>query len=139
MNPTRVLLVASALLLGALGLLGTFLPAEALGWAGTPTTAPLVLLVQVTGALYLGFAALDWMSREHLLGGIYGRPLTVGNLMHFLVAALAMVRVVGGGGAHPVLWALTALYALMAAAYAVVLFRHPLAPVQPPEPSSRSV
>jgi len=34
-----------------------------------------VLSLLVTGALYLGVAFTDWMARDGLLGGVYGRPI----------------------------------------------------------------
>src|SRR5204862_7388254 len=33
-------------------------------------------------ALYLGFAVLNWMGCVVLFGGIYGRPVALGNLCH---------------------------------------------------------
>lgn len=125
MSFTRLLMSASAVVLGLLGLAGTFLPDEVLGRLGAPGSPPLLLLVQVLGALYLGFAALDWMARGNLIGGIYSRPLAIGNLLHFLTAGIAMLRRLTE---LPALWPLALAYALFAACFAVVLFRHPVRP-----------
>lgn len=132
MNPTRILMRASVVLLGTLGLGATFLPHEILARLGAPASPVLVVVLQVTGALYLGFAILNWMSRNQLLGGIYNRPLALANLLHFASAALALGKALA---AHPetrVLWPLAAAYALLAAGFGAVLFRHPVpAPAAP--------
>jgi len=33
----------------------------------------------------LGFSILNWMSKASLIGGIYNKPLLIGNLLHFLL------------------------------------------------------
>ena len=124
---TRTLMTLSALVMGALGLAATFLPHEILERAGVPALPPAVLAVQVGGALYLGFAMLDWMARANLIGGIYSRPVAVANLSHFAVAGLALLKVVLAGERSVVVVAALAVYALFAIAFAVVVFRHPLA------------
>ena len=130
MNPTRLLMSASALVLGVLALPAIFAPDHVLHWLGAPVEAPLLLVIQVLGALYIGFAALNWMTRHNLIGGIYSRPLAVGNLMHFLVAGLAMVKLVPQ---IPMLWLLAIVYAGFAVAFGAVLFRHPV-PAKPAGP-----
>ena len=78
--------------MAVLGLVGSFLPAQTLASMGvSPSTASLVL-VQVTGALYLGFAILNWSARSVLIGGIYARPVGLGNLLHFAVVAAMLLR-----------------------------------------------
>jgi hypothetical protein len=123
---TRSLMVASAGAMLLIGLICSFAPAELLASLGALDSAPLRLLVQVTGSLYLAFAALNWMARENLIGGIYSRPLAVGNLLHFLMSGLAMVRVLADQPPSSVLWALTLVYICFAACFGVVLFRHPI-------------
>jgi hypothetical protein len=130
-NVTRLLMLASALVTGALGLLATFLPDTVLGAMGAPVTAPLMLLVQVTGALYLGFAMLNWMAQHTLIGGIYSRPVAVGNLLHFVTAGLAMLKAQGRLDL-PWLWPLLAAYIVLGTAFGVVLFRHPIPSSAPP-------
>lgn len=128
MNPTRVLMTASALVLGALGVALTFAPDAAVRWLGGAPTPGVVLLGQIAGALYVGFAAFDWMTRRNLLGGIYGRPALVANLVHFLSAGIALAKGAVRNPEIAVLWPLAAVYAVLAAGFGVVLFRHPLDP-----------
>ncbi len=67
---TNILMIVSALVLGVLGLVTTFAPDWVLGSLGAPVVPALLLLTQVLGALYVGFAGLNWMARENLIGGI---------------------------------------------------------------------
>jgi hypothetical protein len=132
MSFTRFLMSASALSLGLLGIVGSFMPDEVLGRLGAPVSPLLmllmllVLLVQVLGALYMGFAALNWMVRDNLIGGIYSRPVAVGNLLHFLTAGLAMLKLLVRAPKLQLLWPLALVYTVFAAGFAVVLFRHPI-------------
>lgn len=126
MTPTRLLMSSSALFLGALGLLASFAPDWLLTWLGTPVFPAPLLLAQVLGALWLGFAAVNWMAQWNLIGGIYSRPVAIGNLMHFLVAGIALIKVVAEGSGLQGLWPLALVYAIFAVGFGLVVFRHPI-------------
>jgi hypothetical protein len=123
---TRILMGASAIFMAVLGLAATFVPQEILSVAGGPTNGIAMLIVQVTGALYVGFAMLDWMAQGLLIGGIYGRPLSIANLAHFMIAALALGKAVATGQHHPAVVGAAAVYALFAVLFALVFLGHPL-------------
>jgi hypothetical protein len=127
MSPTlsRLLLSLSAAVLAALGLSASFLPGELLTWLGAPASPVLTVLVQVLGAALLGHAVLDWMSRHSTIGGIYGRPLVVANLLHFGSGALALLKMLQRAPESRILWPLALGYALLALGYAVAFFREP--------------
>lgn len=127
---TRILMTASALVLALLGLPCIFAPDAVLKELTGGTSAAAELLVQVTGALYLGFAGLNWMGRANLIGGIYGRPVAIGNLMHFLVAAIALLKFAYATPSAP-MWALAAAYAILAAAFGLIVFGNPLRSADP--------
>jgi hypothetical protein len=121
---TKYLLVASALFMGAVGLAASFLPQEILAAAGLTAHGAPVLVVQVFGAAYLGFAMLNWMAKDSAMGGIYNRPLALGNTLHFAVAAMALLK--GASSAQqPAVWTATACYAVFAILFTVVLFNNP--------------
>lgn len=122
---TRLFMIASALVLALLALIGTFAPDVVLTRLNAPLTTPLLLVVQVVGALYAGFAALNWMSRDCWIGGIYSRPLVIANLLHFLVAGLAMIRALVDAPSLVALWVFAAIYAMFAVGFGVVMMRHP--------------
>ena len=122
---TKILLISSALFMALFGLGATFLPQEILAHVGAAPEPPLVLIVQALGALYLGFAVVNWMSKGSLLGGIYGRPLVVGNMLHFTVMAIALVRYVLTVTAPPVLLVVALVYLTFAIWFGALLFFHP--------------
>lgn len=110
--------------MAGLGLVGSFLPEEALRLLGSAVNSPTVILVQVTAALYMGFAILNWTARGSVIGGIYGRPVTLGNTMHFAVVAALLIK---AAIVHQTVGiALLATgYAVFAAWFGLVLFTHP--------------
>ena len=89
-------------------------------------------LGQLLGAAWLGVAALDWLQRDAVLGGIYGRPVVFANLALYFVSALSLLRAVAGGDAPLALWAALVPAAVLAVAYGVLLKRGPFGPLQPP-------
>ena len=111
----------SAVFMAVAGIVLSFLPAESLVAAGVDPVPVLVVFVQVTAALYLGFAVLNWSARGVLIGGIYARPVALGNFMHFAVVAATLIKA-ASGEAHDVLTALAIVYAVFAIGFAVILF-----------------
>ncbi|MCE9619585.1 MAG: hypothetical protein K8R92_06725 [Planctomycetes bacterium] len=119
---TKYLMVASSVALGAAGLAATFAPVELLGAMHGPTDQPLPVLVQVLGALYIGFAMVNWTAKGFVVGGIYSRPLTLGNFVHFTVGAIALLKheyAIGFSG--PLLFASMA-YAIFAICFGYLVF-----------------
>lgn len=92
---TKVLMIATAVYLGIAGLGLTFLPQEIVRFFEVETNQTFILALQILGSLYLGFGMMNWMGRKSLIGGIYSRPLVFGNLLHFLVSAFALIKMVG--------------------------------------------
>lgn len=119
---TKYLMVASAVFTGLLGLAASFLPAEILKFLVVTPNALLNLLVQITGALYLGFAFMNWMAKSVLIGCIYAKPLAMGNFLHFTVAALALLKFIFSQQTLFYIWAITLLYAGFALLFGRVLF-----------------
>jgi hypothetical protein len=125
---TRGLMQASALFMAIVGITTSFLPQEILAHAGSkPETLPVIAL-QMLGAFYLGFAILNWMARGNLIGGIYSRPVALGNFAHFAICASVLIK--AAATAH---WALeisvaAGLCAAFAGLFGWVLFTHPAQP-----------
>lgn len=120
---TRVLMGGSAVVMAILGLVGSFGPAELLGAAGARSTDGLKLLVQVLAALYLGFAMLNWMSKDAVIGGIYGRPTTMANLLHFFAGGMALLKGAAREPGAGALWVLAVVYGVFAVGFGLVAFR----------------
>ena len=87
-------MIASTVFLGMLGAVLTFLPNEIISSISTTPNPILTLSFQLLGALYLGFAILNWMAKGASIGGIYNKPIAVGNFMNFGVGALALIKII---------------------------------------------
>jgi hypothetical protein len=116
---------ASAVMLAAAGAVLLFasdavLPALVPGF---PASAAWV--GQLLAAAWLGVAALNWLQRRTLLGGIYGRPVVFANLVLYFVGSLSLLRALAGSAAPPVLWVVCVPAAIMAIMYGTLLFRGP--------------
>jgi len=121
----RWLMTASAALCALLGLVLTFAPRElaAAGGAGADALAAPVL--QVLGALYLGVALTNWMAKASLVGGIFGRPLAMGNFAHFTIGALALAKAAPAQPLPGPVWLAAAVYGVLALSFGALAFRHP--------------
>lgn len=117
---------ASALFMALLAAPAIFAPQEVLAHAGGTSDASGALALQVFGAVYFGFALLNWMAQANLIGGIYSRPVAMGNFVHFFVAALALVKAAFSGQHAMPFLAIAAAYVALAVGFALVLFGNPL-------------
>jgi hypothetical protein len=123
---TKALMSLSALFLGILGIAGSFLPQEILAHFAIPTNALTIIFLQITGALSLGFAILNWMARSVVIGGIYSRPVALGNFLHFAVVAITLIRALASGAARGNgIIAGCAVYLIFALWFGAVLFTNP--------------
>ena len=123
---TRVLMIASASFLAALGVAASFAPREILAATGSQAAWAEVLVVQVAGALCLGLAMLNWMARANLIGGVYSRPVALGNFLHWAVVAIALLKALSAGHRPPVVVAGAVIYLAFAASFGVVLLTSPV-------------
>ena len=92
---SKAILVVSAAVLLTPGLVLNFAPDNVAAWLGAPALPTVKIVLQVLAAALLGMGFLNWFSRANMMGGIYGRPLALGNLLLFSISALSM-----GRGAH---------------------------------------
>lgn len=122
---SKALLLSSSAFLAILGFMGTFIPAESLILADIDPLPETVIMFQMMGGLYFGFALLNWMSRESPMGGIYGKPLATSNLVHFMVVALMLLKEVFQGDPGNGFLIISVLYAVFAVGFASTLFRDP--------------
>ena len=109
-------MTASAIALALAGVACTFAPDELLARAavtGFPT-----VVIQLFGACLIGFGMINWTARQSLIGGIYNRPVAVGNVLHFTSSAVALLK----AGA----WVPAAIYGVFAAAFWWILFTSPV-------------
>jgi hypothetical protein len=119
---TRILMTSAAVVLGLTGAGALFAPQELLTCLGAAPAGFLPSLVQLLAAALLGLAMTDWMAKDSRIGGIYNRPIAIGNLMHFAVGALTLARFVFHGQAPTFAIVAAIVYALLAVAFGVVVF-----------------
>ena len=112
----------SAAFLAALGVCASFLPREILAEVGAPGGWFAELVIQLAGAAFIAFAVLNWAARGNMLGGIYGRPIALGNFAQFAIGAITLLKNVSHARDYPVLLVVTAAYALFAIWFGAVLF-----------------
>jgi len=123
---TKLLMIASAIVMGITGLMLMFMPTEVLRFLNQEQNGTLTLMLQLMGALYIGFAILNWTAKNVLIGGIYAKPLSLGNFINFFIGALTLIKVVMNGEATAIhSWVLTILYVVFAAAFGYVSFTGP--------------
>ncbi|MGB8193282.1 MAG: hypothetical protein WCF67_15235 [Chitinophagaceae bacterium] len=122
---SKFLMIASAIVTGLLGVTASFFPTEMLNRIGISPTVTLTLFAQITGALYFGFAIMNWMAKTVLIGGIYARPLAMGNFAHFMIAGIALVKAAMNNSLSQYLWILAVIYFIFAVLFGIVLFTNP--------------
>ena len=89
---TKTLMIISAIFLAVNGFGFTFFPNEISVLLTNNDNHFFILILQILGALYLGFSYINWMSKNSLIGGIYNKPLLIGNLLHFLTSSMALIK-----------------------------------------------
>jgi hypothetical protein len=110
-------MIASAVFLFGAGLAMLFAPAEIARAAALPVESR--WLISLLAALYLGFAMANWMAKDSAIGGIYQRPLALGNFAHFFIDALSLIRLAASG---LLLASVTAVYILFAVFFGWLVF-----------------
>src|ERR1700675_2225672 len=99
---TKVLMSLSAIVMGITGIILTFFPQEIVVFFKMAETN--TILLQVLGGLYFGFAMLNWAAKANLTGGIYSRPVTIGNFSQFVIGGLALLKFGTRNTTSPYIW-----------------------------------
>jgi hypothetical protein len=119
---TRILMTATSLVLALAGILTLFIPDNLLALLGLPITEPSALLVQLLGSQYFALAMLDWTAKDSRIGGIYARPISLGNFAHFFVGALVLIKFQLSNASPVSLWVVSILYGVFAVLFGWLLF-----------------
>ena len=123
---TKLVMTLSAIIMAIIGISASFIPHEILTFIGLPTNQPLPLLIQVMGAMYFAFAMLNWFAKDNLIGGIYGKPIAIGNFSHFIIASLALVKGLNNNSISSVILAITVIYLIFAIWFGYIAFGNPV-------------
>jgi hypothetical protein len=123
---TKILMSASSVVMGVVGVALNFAPSEILETLGQEPNPLFAIVIQLLGALYFGFAILNWMAKSILIGGIYARPVSIGNFCHFAIGGLALFKAFASSASSPVyLILLAGVYGLFALLFGYVFLTNP--------------
>ncbi|WP_423146609.1 hypothetical protein [Rubrolithibacter danxiaensis] len=120
---TKYLMSGSAVILGITGIALSFFPQEIAENLGAGAASSIIF--QLLGAVYFGFAMLNWMAKANLIGGIYSRPVAIGNMSHFTIGALALIKIPFNGTGLNYVWVGALVYSVLAILFGYVLFTNP--------------
>ena len=115
-----LLLVATAVAYGAVGLILTFAADEVLRWMGASAAPAVTWMAQLLGAALFALAFLNWFLRFTVMGGIQGRALLVTNLAFLVIAFFATARQWQAHGG-PLFGTATLILGVLAAMFAIRL------------------
>ena len=121
---TKLLMSLSAAVIGITGIILTLFPREFAIFFKIADTN--IILLQVLGGLYFGFGMLNWTAKANLTGGIYSRPVAMGNFTHFVIVALALLKFATRNTTNPYIWIAAILYLVFAILFGMVLFTSPV-------------
>ncbi len=122
---TKPLMITSSFVLALFGISATFFPSEILLNLDQTPNELLILFVQIAGALYFGFGIMNWIGKNVLFGGIYGKPLCIGNLSHFGIAGLALLKSAMKSSSVKYIWIVTIVYLIFAILFGITFFTNP--------------
>lgn len=121
---TKILMTTSAVILGITGVVLNFFPQEASGYLGLEKSNTIIL--QIAGALYFGFAMLNWTAKANLIGGIYSKPVAISNFAHFLIGGLALAKFAFQHADLLYIWGGMSIYLIFAILFGYVSFNNPV-------------
>ena len=123
---TKLLMTSSALFCGIIGTLLLFLPIEIAEYLGVEPTIITILFLKILSAIYLGFGILNWTAKGTLIGGIYNKPIVLGNLLHFAVGAIELIKVISNIQTHrEIIIFLIVFYVIFALLFVYVIKTNP--------------
>jgi len=116
-------MTASAVVYGLFGAVLLFLSKEVLALDATATNARLI--AQLLGAAMLGMAAMNWIARGSILGGIYGRAILAGNFTYTFISLLISLRAWFAASENGWLGFSAAFYFILFGGFGFLLFGKP--------------
>lgn len=123
---TKTVMTISAIFMAIIGILLSFLPDEIADYLNVEPNVITILFLKIMSALYMGFGLLNWMAKGTLIGGIYNRPIAIGNLMHFVVGSITLLKVLSHIQTYrEIIISLTVVYVIFAILFANIFRKNP--------------
>lgn len=123
---SKILMFLSAAVLGLIGICLIFLPNEIANIFGIGSSKFVQLIIQLLGAAYFAFAILNWMTKDKLIGGIYNRPILVGNFTNFFIGGITLIKIAPSIHQLIIIWSISIFYLFLALSFGLLFFRHPI-------------
>ncbi len=120
----RTLMIVNAIVAGLFGIGFVLVPGQVLSQYGITTDAAFVLVGQLLGAAFIGFAVLTWAARNSTDSEARRAillALFVGDAIGFIVALIAQL----GGIVNALGWSTVAIYLLLAIGWGYFRFTKP--------------
>lgn len=114
-------MVAASLVLGLIAVALIFASEEWTLYFGIESTPALSSTLQVLGAFMAAFAFMNWMSKGMTLGGIYGRPIVMANMVQFAMSAILFVKL-SLKVSEPLLWVASVISIVLMLGFARLAF-----------------
>lgn len=118
---SKSLMVAASLVLALIAVALIFASEEWTSIFGVEPTLALTSTLQVLGAFMAAFAFMNWMSKGMTLGGIYGRPIVIGNMVQFAMNAILFVKL-SLKISEPLLWVASVISIVLMLGFARLAF-----------------
>lgn len=111
-----------------LGLLTSFLPEEILIALNVPANPISIVLIQILGAFFIGFAMINYLAKSSPIGGIYNKAILMGNIAYHCIATIVFIKFVLSDNLYAeVVIVLTAMYLILGAGFLRLNFVMPKA------------
>lgn len=123
-----ILMLTSASFNGILGIVFSFFPQEVLAQLGESIGPLTTLALQILGAFYMGLALMNYTGKKAVIGGIYNRPLQMGNTVYCSIAAITLIKYMAGQSfiITPAIMVVSLTYVLLAVSFLKLLFTSPV-------------
>ena len=123
---TKTLMIISAIFLAFNAFGFSFFPNEISVLLTKNDNHFFFLILQILGALYLGFSILNWTAKASLIGGIYNKPILIGNLLHFFTASMTLIKLTFKAETNlQLIFSYTIIYSLFTLSFGYVFFTNP--------------
>jgi len=122
---TKTLMTITSLVLALAGLFALFAPENLLAIVNVSATNSMSVLVQLLGTLYFSFALMNWTAKDSAIGGIYARPVSLGNFGHFFIGTLILAKYLLSNPLSVSALLMSIVYAVFALVFYWLVFRPP--------------
>lgn len=125
---SHLLMWSSASFNGILGIIFSFFPQEVLSQFGEAIGPLTTLALQILGAFYMGLALMNYTGKKAVVGGIYNRPIQMGNTVYCSIAAITLIKYMAGQSfiIAPAIMVVSLTYVLLAGSFLKLLFTSPV-------------